>query len=66
MSGIFSSKIGFLAVVVVVVVFNGLVLLDAVVLLVDTKVVLVAGFTVIVLLDAGGLQSKFTPSLMKH
>ncbi len=64
MSGIFSSKIGFLAVVVVV--FNGLVLLDAVVLLVDTKVVLVAGFTVIVLLDAGGLQSKFTPSLMKH
>lgn len=64
MSGIFSSKIGFLAVVVVV--FNGLVLLDAVVLLVDTKVVLVAGFKVIVLLDAGGLQSKFTPSLMKH
>ena len=64
MSGIFSSKIGFLAVVVVV--FNGLVLLDAVVLLVDTKVVLVAGFTGIVLLDAGGLQSKFTPSLMKH
>lgn len=64
MSGIFSSKIGFLAVVVVV--FNCLVLLDAVVLLVDAKVVLVAGFTMIVLLDAGGLQSKFTPSLMKH
>ena len=64
MSGIFSSKIGFLAVVVVV--FNCLVVLDAVVLLVDAKVVLVAGFTMIVLLDAGGLQSKFTPSLMKH
>ena len=43
-----------------------MVVLDAVVLLVDAKVVLVAGFTMIVLLDAGGLQSKFTPSLMKH
>jgi hypothetical protein len=64
MSGIFSSKIGFLAVVVVV--FNGLVLLDAVVLLVDAKAVFVAGLAVIVLLDAGGLQSKFTPSLIKH
>jgi hypothetical protein len=50
-------RIGFLAVIVVV--FAGFVLLVE-------FVELVAFFTVIVLLLAGGLQSKFTPSIMKH
>jgi len=64
MSGIFSSNIGLLAVVVVT--FCSYLLLIAVMLLVVVKVVLLTAFTVVVLLDAGGLQSKFTPSLMKH